>query len=78
MKVMVKLPKLSDTGAEVEVGEWLVREGEAVHEGQALVSVETDKAVVEVPSPFSGTVLQLRAARGDVLPVGAPLCELEC
>lgn len=78
MKVVVKLPKLSDTGAEAEVGEWLVGEGEAVQEGQALVTVETDKAVVEVPSPFSGTVLQLRAAQGDVLPVGAPLCELEC
>src|SRR5438105_438763 len=44
---------------------------------QPLVSVETDKAVVEVPSPYSGTVVALHAKAGDIVPIGKPICDFE-
>ena len=58
---------------EAEIVDWHVEPGERVVADQPLVSVETDKAVVEVPAPLSGTVTMLYAEIGDVVAVGAPL-----
>jgi pyruvate dehydrogenase E2 component (dihydrolipoamide acetyltransferase) len=55
------------------VVEWLVAEGDSVAEDQALLKVETDKAVVELPSPHTGTVLKLHAAAEAAIFVGDPL-----
>ena len=46
-----KLPDLGEGIAEAEIRKWLVKEGDAIEEHQSVVEVETDKAVVEVPSP---------------------------
>jgi pyruvate dehydrogenase E2 component (dihydrolipoamide acetyltransferase) len=70
-----KLPDLGEGLREAEITEWHVKTGETVEAGQALVSVETDKAIVEVPSPRAGTVERLCGAPGDILEVGAPLVE---
>ena len=67
------LPDLGEGLEEAEIVAWHVNEGDHVVVDQPLVSVETDKAVVEVPSPWSGRVARLFGAKGDLVKVGAPL-----
>jgi len=68
-----KLPDLGEGITEAELRKWLVREGDPVSEHQAVAEVETDKAVVEVPSPRRGRVSRLHQAEGSIVPVGAVL-----
>ncbi len=70
-----KLPDLGEGLAEAEIVEWHVKEGDLVKVDQLLVSVETAKAIVEVPSPQAGTIAALFGAPGDILHVGEPLVE---
>ncbi len=65
-----KLPDVGEGVAEGEIVSWLVSEGDTVTEDQPVAEVETDKAVVEVPSPVNGTVRKLHYDAGDVVPVG--------
>jgi 2-oxoisovalerate dehydrogenase E2 component (dihydrolipoyl transacylase) len=69
------LPDLGEGLEEAEIVAWHVNEGDHVVVDQPLVSVETDKAVVEVPSPESGRIAKLFGAKGDIVKVGAPLVE---
>jgi pyruvate dehydrogenase E2 component (dihydrolipoamide acetyltransferase) len=71
------LPDLGEGLAEAEIIEWHVKVGDHVRCDQPLVSVETAKAVVEVPAPCSGIVTALRGAPGDILPTGAPLVDFD-
>ena len=75
MDAMFILPDLGEGLQEAEIVAWHVSEGENVVADQPLVSVETDKAVVEVPSPRSGRIARLYAAKGELVKVGAPLVE---
>ena len=72
-----RLPDLGEGLAEAEIVEWHVKVGDHVRVDQPMVSVETAKAVVEVPAPFSGIVTALRGAPGDIIPTGAPLIEFD-
>jgi 2-oxoisovalerate dehydrogenase E2 component (dihydrolipoyl transacylase) len=72
-----KLPDLGEGLAEAEILEWHVKVGDHVRVDQPMVSVETAKAVVEVPAPFSGVVTALRGAPGDIVPTGAPLIDFD-
>lgn len=65
-----KLPDVGEGLTEGELLAWLVKEGDAVKEGQPLARVETDKAVVEIPAPQDGVVLQLKFSEGAVIHVG--------
>jgi len=69
------LPDLGEGLEEAEIVTWHVNEGDHVVVDQPLVSVETDKAVVEVPSPWSGRIARLAGAKGDLVKVGTPLVE---
>lgn len=69
------LPDLGEGLEEAEIVGWLVNEGDHIIANQPLVSVETDKAVVEIPSPWSGTISRRFGGKGDVVKVGAPLIE---
>ena len=69
------LPDLGEGLDEAEIVSWHVVEGDRVVVDQPLVSMETDKAVVEVPSPWSGRIARLFGAKGDLIKVGAPLVE---
>jgi pyruvate dehydrogenase E2 component (dihydrolipoamide acetyltransferase) len=71
------LPDLGEGLEDAEIVEWHVAAGDRVELNQAVASVETAKAVVEVPSPFSGTVLETFGAEGDTLAVGAVLVRIE-
>ncbi|MHA7189014.1 dihydrolipoamide acetyltransferase family protein [Arthrobacter sp. MDT2-16] len=66
------LPDLGEGLTEAELVSWLVAEGDAVAVDQPVAEVETAKSVVEVPSPFAGTVAVLHGRPGEVLDVGAP------
>ncbi|MEV5440515.1 dihydrolipoamide acetyltransferase family protein [Streptomyces sp. NPDC052682] len=68
-----RLPDLGEGLTEAEIVEWRVAPGEQVAVDQVVAEVETAKAVVEVPVPYEGVVLELHGAAGDMLPVGAPL-----
>jgi pyruvate dehydrogenase E2 component (dihydrolipoamide acetyltransferase) len=70
-----KLPDLGEGLPDAEIVEWLVAEGDEVQLDQPLVSMETAKAVVEVPSPVTGKVLKFHGQAGDVIQTGAPLVE---
>src|ERR671929_277257 len=64
------LPEIGEGVYEAELVGWLVQPGEAVKRGQTLMEVMTDKATMEVPSPFVGTVTGLRAEPGQQIKVG--------
>src|SRR5258705_5999424 len=72
-----RLPDLGEGLAEAEIIAWHVSVGDHVRVDQPMVSVETAKAVVEVPAPFSGIVTALCGAPGDIVPTGAPLVEFD-
>jgi pyruvate dehydrogenase E2 component (dihydrolipoamide acetyltransferase) len=68
-----RLPDIGEGLAEAEIIAWLVSVGDEVAADQNVVEVETDKAVVEIPIPYAGTVLHLGAAEGEVVEVGSVL-----
>ncbi len=70
-----KLPDLGEGLNEAEVVQWHVKVGEQVNVDQLMVSVETAKAIVEVPSPQTGKIAALFAQVGDVIHLGEPLVE---
>jgi 2-oxoisovalerate dehydrogenase E2 component (dihydrolipoyl transacylase) len=71
------LPDLGEGLAEAEIVRWHVNIGDVVSVDQPMLAVETAKAVVEVPAPFSGVVKTLHGQPGDVIATGAPLIELD-
>ncbi|MFQ5555575.1 MAG: dihydrolipoamide acetyltransferase family protein [Acidimicrobiia bacterium] len=70
MAYELRLPDMGEGLTEAEVLGWMVSEGDEVAANQPLLEVETDKAVVEIPSPRAGFVLHLGAALGDTIAVG--------
>jgi 2-oxoisovalerate dehydrogenase E2 component (dihydrolipoyl transacylase) len=65
-----RLPELGEGVYEAELVAWQVKEGDAVKRGQNLLEVLTDKATMEVPAPFAGTITALRAEPGQQIKVG--------
>jgi pyruvate dehydrogenase E2 component (dihydrolipoamide acetyltransferase) len=72
-----KLPDLGEGLQDAEIVTWHVGAGDHVVADQPLVSVETDKAVVEIPSPQAGRIKRLFGAPGDIVKIGSPLAEFE-
>ena len=72
-----KFPDIGEGIVEGELLAWKVKEGDTVAENQTLAEVETDKAVVELPSPRAGRVAKLYGAEGDVIKVGAVVATIE-
>ncbi len=71
------LPDLGEGLPEAEIVTWHVKEGDRIATDQPLLSVETAKAVVDVPSPVTGTVARLYAAEGDIVATGGPLVDFD-
>lgn len=67
MATDVKLPDMGEGIEDVTINRWLVQEGDTINEGDPLVEVATDKVDTEVPSPASGTVLQLNYSEGELV-----------
>ena len=68
-----KFPDLGEGVTEGEIKKWLVKEGDTVGKDQAIAEVETDKAVVEMPSPVAGTILRMNHKEGELVKVGEVL-----
>ncbi len=71
MKFEFEFPDVGEGIHEGVITKWLVKEGDEVSEGQSIVEVETDKVTTEIPSPRSGTILDLKANKGDTINVGS-------
>ncbi|HEX6541020.1 MAG TPA: dihydrolipoamide acetyltransferase family protein [Ktedonobacterales bacterium] len=71
------LPDLGEGLEEAQLVQWLVRVGDVVQLNQPICQVETAKALVDIPSPYAGTVRVLHAEPGETVPVGAPLITID-
>src|SRR4051812_6358905 len=71
------LPDLGEGVHEAELIKWRVQVGQAIHEHDILAEMETDKALVEVPSPRAGVIAALHGNEGDILKVGNALVTYE-
>jgi pyruvate dehydrogenase E2 component (dihydrolipoamide acetyltransferase) len=76
-QVEFRLPDIGEGLAEAEVVSWLVKPGDHVQENQPVAELETDKAIVTMPAPATGTVAELHAKAGDRVAVGSVLMILE-
>ena len=72
-----KLPDIGEGVVEGEVVEWMVSVGDTVKEDDPILSVMTDKATVEIPSPVDGKVTKIIGEPGDIIPVGEVCIEFE-
>lgn len=72
-----KLPDLGEGTVESEIAEWYIKVGDQVAEEDAVGTMMTDKAAVELSSPVSGRVVSLAGEAGDIIAVGAPLVVFE-
>jgi len=72
-----KLPDLGEGLEEAEIVSWLVKQGEEVELNQPLVEVETEKALVQIPSPYAGVIETLHGDVGDRVKVGAALVSIK-
>jgi len=73
MALEFKFPDVGEGIAEGEIVKWRVKEGDQIKEHDVLVEIETDKAIVEIPSPAGGTVLKIFHNQGDTVKVGESL-----
>jgi pyruvate dehydrogenase E2 component (dihydrolipoamide acetyltransferase) len=73
MAEIVNMPKLGFDMAEGTLIRWVVNEDESVEKGQVLAEIETDKATVEVESPFTGVVRRHLVDQGSIVPVSTPI-----
>src|SRR5579863_7812499 len=72
-----KLPDVGEGLTEADIVAWHVKPGDQVEDGQIIVEIETAKAVVELPSPWDGTVTRLLAEEGQTVDVGTPIIAVE-
>ncbi|MGY6562751.1 MAG: 2-oxoglutarate dehydrogenase complex dihydrolipoyllysine-residue succinyltransferase [Luteibaculaceae bacterium] len=72
----MKVPSPGESISEVEIAQWLVKDGDYVEKDQAIAEVDSDKATLELPAEESG-IITLKAAEGDVVAVGEVVCLID-
>lgn len=77
MRYIFNFPDIGEGLDEGTILEWYVKKGQAVKVGDALVKMETDKVVADIPSPREGTIVALYGKQGETINVGNPLAEIE-
>ena len=77
MATEVKVPTLGESVSEATIGEWLKQPGDPVKVDEPIVSLETDKVAVEVPSPVAGVLGEQKVKVGDTVEVGAVIATIE-
>ncbi len=77
MSIQLKIPAVGESVTEVEIGEWLKKEGDTVKKDENIVVIETEKATVELPAPESGTITKILKKTGTAAKVGDVIGELE-
>jgi pyruvate dehydrogenase E2 component (dihydrolipoamide acetyltransferase) len=73
----IKIPEVSDGVLEGTVVDIAVTVGDSVEEDQTLLELETDKAVIAIPSPFAGKITEIKVAQGDNVPIGSVIMLIE-
>ncbi|HYG22946.1 MAG TPA: 2-oxoglutarate dehydrogenase complex dihydrolipoyllysine-residue succinyltransferase [Verrucomicrobiae bacterium] len=77
MSIELKVPEIGESITEVEIGEWFKKEGDAVQKDDPIVTLESEKATVELSSPEAGTISRMLKKKGDVAKVGEVIGYLE-
>jgi len=77
MAIELKVPEIGESITEVEIGGWLKKPGEAVRKDEPVVTLESEKATVELPSPGAGTIGKVLKQKGDTAKVGEVIAYLE-
>jgi 2-oxoisovalerate dehydrogenase E2 component (dihydrolipoyl transacylase) len=72
-----KLPDVGEGLTEADIISWHVKPGDTIEDGQVIVEIETAKAVVELPSPYAGTVTRLLVEEGQTVDVGTPIIAVD-
>src|ERR1700689_2228584 len=72
-----RLPDVGEGLTEADIVAWHVKPGDQVEVNQIIVEIETAKAVVELPSPWDGTVARLLAEEGQTVDVGVPIIAID-
>ena len=73
----VVVPEGGESVTEADIGEWLKKIGDHVSVDEPIVSLETDKAAMDVAAPAAGVIVEVQGAEGDTVPVGALLARIE-
>lgn len=76
MATDIIMPQLGESTAEGTIVKWLVATGTHVEKDQTLLEVETDKVALEIPSPASGSLMEILIQEGETVPVGTPIARL--
>lgn len=66
----VTMPKMGMAMEDGEIVEWFVEEGTYINEGDMVFTIMTEKATIEIESPISGFLVEIRAKVGDIVPIG--------
>jgi 2-oxoglutarate dehydrogenase E2 component (dihydrolipoamide succinyltransferase) len=77
MAIELKVPAVGESVTEVQIGEWLKREGDRVQRDETIVKIETDKVTVDLPAPVAGVIKQIRLKQGQTAAVGDVIGILE-
>jgi 2-oxoglutarate dehydrogenase E2 component (dihydrolipoamide succinyltransferase) len=77
MAVELKVPSVGESVTEVEIGAWLKREGDAVNKDENIVTLESEKATVDLPAPISGTLGKIVKRKGEKAAIGDIIALLE-
>jgi 2-oxoglutarate dehydrogenase E2 component (dihydrolipoamide succinyltransferase) len=77
MPLELKVPTVGESITEVEIGGWLKKQGEVVQKDEPVVTLESEKATVELPAPETGTITQVLKQKGEVAKVGEVIAYLE-
>src|SRR6266481_3561144 len=77
MPLELKVPTVGESITEVEIGGWLKKQGEVVQKDEPVVTLESEKATVELPAPETGTITQVLKQKGEIAKVGEVIAYLE-
>src|SRR5690606_27718661 len=77
MKVDMVMPQMGESIAEGTVLKWLKKVGDRGEKDENVLEISTDKVDSEIPSPVAGTIVELKANEGDVIPLGQVIAVLE-
>src|SRR2546425_12160205 len=70
MAIELKVPVVGESITEVEIGDWLKAKGDVVAKDEPVVTLESEKATVELPAPISGTIIEVLKKKGDTAVIG--------
>src|SRR2546423_3444475 len=77
MSIELKIPEIGESITEVEIGGWLKNKGDAVKKDESVVTLESEKATVELPAPESGVIGEILKQKGETAKVGELIGYLE-